>query len=59
MTYSILQDQLIYTGEYCVKYGGIYDQYDLVICYSPGDINKEPLMKFEAKYVVLGSQAYQ
>lgn len=59
MTYSILQDQVILSGGYCVKYGGIYDEGDLVLCYSFGDINKEPIIKFEAKYVVLGQEAYQ
>ena len=59
MTYSISQDQTIFTGGYCVKYGGIYDEGDLVICYSSGDETKEPKMMFEAKYVVLGQEAYQ
>jgi hypothetical protein len=58
MTYSIAADTILENGKFAVLEGGIYDQYDLVICYLVDGI-KEPYCKFEARYVALGQQVYQ
>ena len=57
MTYSIAADT-IFDDKFAVLEGGIYDQYDFVICYLK-DGAKEPYCKFEARYVALGQQVYQ
>jgi hypothetical protein len=58
MTYSITTDTIFDNGKFAVLDGGIYDQYDLVICYLV-DGEKEPYCKFEARHIVLGQEVYQ
>jgi hypothetical protein len=57
MTYSITTDT-IFDDKFAVLEGGIYDQYDMVVCYLKDGI-KEPYCKFEARYIALGPQVYQ
>jgi hypothetical protein len=57
MEYEILKDTVV-DGIYGVLDGGTYSQYDLVVCYLL-EIPYVPYCKFEARYIVLGSQAYE
>jgi len=57
MEYEILQDTVV-DGIYGVLQGGTYSEYDLVVCYLL-ETPYEPYCKFEAKYIVLGSKAYE
>ena len=57
MEYEILKDTVV-DGIYGVLEGGTYSQYDLVGCYLL-EVPEEPYCKFEARYIVLGPQAYE
>ena len=56
MTYSIAPDT-IFDDKFAVLEGGVYDEYETVTCYLK-DGPKEPYCKFEARFIVLGSQVY-
>ena len=57
MEYEILKDTVV-DGIYGVLNGGTYSEHDLVVCYLL-EVPEEPYCKFEAKYIVLGSKAYE
>ena len=57
MEYEILKDTVV-DGIYGVLEGATYSEYDLVVCYLL-EVPEVPYCKFEAKYIVLGPQAYE